>query len=91
MQLNTLEKLYLILRDGNKAQFGGELQMDEAVVDRLVAETMANPQVKAQVLEKMIRMRDPQGVYAQGGCIDTTREYPKSVSRDHCELVLPRV
>jgi quinolinate synthase len=31
MQLNTLEKLYLILRDGNKAQFGGELQMEEAL------------------------------------------------------------
>ncbi len=31
MQLNTLEKLYLILRDGNKAQFGGELQMDEVL------------------------------------------------------------
>jgi hypothetical protein len=78
-------------RHGVYTDAQGELQMDEAVVDRLVAETMANPQAKAQVLEKMIRMRDPQGVYAQGGCIDTTREYPKSVSRDHCELVLPRV
>jgi hypothetical protein len=37
----------------------------------------------------MLRMRDPKGVYAEGGCIDTTREYPKSVSREHCELVLP--
>lgn len=78
-------------RHGVYTDAQGELQMDEAVVDRLVAQTMANPQAKAQVLEKMIRMRDPQGVYAQGGCIDTTREYPKSVSRDHCELVLPRV
>ena len=78
-------------RHGVYTDTQGELQMDEAVVDRLVAETMANPQAKAQVLEKMIRMRDPQGVYAQGGCIDTTREYPKSVSRDHCELVLPKV
>jgi hypothetical protein len=78
-------------RHGVYTDAQGKLQMDEAVVDRLVAETMANPQAKAQVLEKMIRMRDPQGVYAQGGCIDTTREYPKSVSRDHCELVLPRV
>ena len=40
---------------------------------------------------RMLRMRDPKGVYAEGGCIDTTREYPKSVSRDHCELVLPRL
>jgi len=34
-------------------------------------------------------MRDPKGVYAQGGCIDTTREHPRSVSLDQCELVLP--
>ena len=48
-----------------------------------------DPAARAQVLERMVRMRDPKGVYAQGGCIDTTREYPRSVSPDHCELVLP--
>jgi hypothetical protein len=78
-------------RHGVYTDAQGKLQMDEAVVDRLVAQTLANPQAKAQVLEKMIRMRDPQGVYAQGGCIDTTREYPKGVSRDACELVLPQI
>ncbi|MBM3579836.1 MAG: quinolinate synthase NadA [Alphaproteobacteria bacterium] len=31
MKLNTLEKLYLVLRDGNKSEFGGELMMDEAL------------------------------------------------------------
>ncbi|MBU6140159.1 MAG: quinolinate synthase NadA [Proteobacteria bacterium] len=29
MQLNNLEKLYLVLRDGDKAKFGGELSMNE--------------------------------------------------------------
>lgn len=29
MQLNTLEKLYLVLRDGDKARFGGELFLPE--------------------------------------------------------------
>ena len=29
MQLNNLEKLYLVMKDGNKSQFGGELQLSE--------------------------------------------------------------
>lgn len=31
MQLNTLEKLYLVLKFGNKSPSGGELQLDEAL------------------------------------------------------------
>jgi hypothetical protein len=77
-------------KDGVYTDTQGELQMDETVVERLVAQTQANPEARARVLERMLRMRDPKGVYAQGGCIDTTREYPKNVSREHCELVLPR-
>ena len=77
-------------KDGVCTDTQGELQMDETVVERLVAQTQANPEARAHVLERMLRMRDPKGVYGQGGCIDTTREYPKNVSREHCELVLPR-
>jgi hypothetical protein len=77
-------------KDGAYTDAQGELQMDESVVEALVAQTEANPAARAQILERMLRMRDPKGVYAEGGCIDTTREYPKSVSREHCELVLPR-
>lgn len=77
-------------KDGVYTDAQGELQMDETVVERLVAQTQADPEAKARVLERTLRMRDPKGVYAQGGCIDTTREYPKDVSREHCELVLPR-
>ena len=76
-------------KDGVYTHAQGELQMDETVVERLVAQTQADPEAKARVLERMLRMRDPKGVYAEGGCIDTTREYPKSVSREHCDLVLP--
>jgi hypothetical protein len=76
-------------KDGVYTDAQGELQMDETVVERLVAQTQADPQARARVLERMLRMRDPKGVYAQGGCIDTTREYPKNVSREHCDLVLP--
>jgi hypothetical protein len=76
-------------KDGVYTDAQGELQMDETVVERLVAQTEADPEARARVLERMLRMRDPKGVYAQGGCIDTTREYPKSVSREHCDLLLP--
>lgn len=31
MQLNTLEKLYLVMKYGRKSGFGGELEMDEAL------------------------------------------------------------
>jgi hypothetical protein len=77
-------------KDGAYTDAQGELQMDESVVEARVAQTEANPSTRTQVLERMLRMRDPKGVYAEGGCIDTTREYPKSVSREHCELLLPR-
>ena len=77
-------------KDGVYTDAQGESQMDETVVERLVAQTQADPQARARVLERMLRMRDPKGVYAEGGCIDTTREYPKNVSREHCDLVLPR-
>lgn len=76
-------------KDGVYIDAQGELQMDETVVERLVAQTQADPEARARVLDRMLRMRDPKGVYAEGGCIDTTREYPKSVSREHCDLVLP--
>jgi hypothetical protein len=77
-------------QDGVYTDAQGELQMDESVVEAHVAQTQANPQTTAQVLERMLRMRDPKGVYGQGGCIDTTREYHRNVSHDHCEVVLPR-
>jgi hypothetical protein len=67
------------------------LQMDESVVKSCVAQTLSDPQVTCKVLERMFRMRDVQGIYNQGGCIDTTREYPRSVSQDNCELVLPKL
>lgn len=77
-------------KDGVYTDAQGTLQMNETAVEALVVQTQARPEARAQVLERMLRMRDPKGVYAKGGCLDSTREYPKSVSREHCELVLPR-
>lgn len=77
-------------RDGVYTDAQGLLQMDESVVEQAVARTLTDPQAIQTILDRMLRMRDAKGVYAEGGCLDTTRECPRSVSRDHCELVLPR-
>ncbi|HEX5338164.1 MAG TPA: hypothetical protein VFW53_06975, partial [Gallionella sp.] len=64
-------------RDGVYQDAGGNLQMDEAVVEERVRATMSNPAEVERILGLMMRLRDPQGVYADGGCIDTSREYPR--------------
>lgn len=76
-------------RDGVYTDPSGDLQMDECLVEHRAALTAADPCQARQVLNRMVRMRDPKGVYAEGGCIDTTREYPRGVSQESCELVLP--
>lgn len=76
-------------RHGAVLDSQGQLVMDESVVEQRVAQTECDPQARKQVLERMLKMRDPQGVYAEGGCIDATREHPRSVSREDCQLVLP--
>ena len=55
----------------------GELCMDEALVDSRVSGSMSNPDEIRFILGKMMRLRDPQGVYRAGGCIDASREYPR--------------
>lgn len=77
-------------RDGAQTTADGQLEMDEVRVARAVASTCDNPQAMLATLDHMMRLRDPQGVYAEGGCIDASREFPRSVSRHSCQLVLPR-
>lgn len=77
-------------RDGACTDCSGQLVMDEARVAQAVEVTRQDAVSMQTVLDGMMRLRDPQGVYAEGGCIDATREFPRSVSRHGCELVLPR-
>lgn len=67
----------------------GELQVDEAAVDARVAATLADPDELARVLDLMWRWREPRGVYVAGGCIDTTREYPRCACRGATRIDLP--
>ncbi len=61
-------------RDGS-----GELQIDERVVEACVGATRSDAEASARIVDLMLRYRDPQGVYADGGCIDTTRECPRHI------------
>lgn len=77
-------------RDGVKCDEKGVLSMDEEVVNTKVIESLTDPVKTFQILDLMSRYRDPSGIYKNGGCIDTTREYPRSVCMNFCEVVLPK-
>ena len=68
---------------------GGELRIDEDIVKALVQASMADPIELAKILELMLRLREPQGVYQSGGCIDASREYPRWVCPGSADMVLP--
>lgn len=68
---------------------GGELRVDEDKVADHVARTLADPEETARVLARMQRYRDGRGIYAEGGCIDSTREQIKWVCEETRDLVLP--
>jgi len=76
-------------RHGAHAGGAGRLAMDESVVEARAAATLADPAETARVLERMLRIRDPQGVYAEGGCIDATRECARWVRPGTSDIVLP--
>ncbi|MEK6257043.1 MAG: hypothetical protein AABP62_00365 [Planctomycetota bacterium] len=67
----------------------GELRIDESVVEARVQATLKNPVEVEQILQRMERLYDPAGVYAEGGCIDISREYPRWVCPGTTDLVLP--
>lgn len=76
-------------RNGSCQDRDGNLRMDEALVDEHVQASLNNPDEVRAILGQMVRWRDPQGVYAAGGCIDTSREYPRSVYPGATEFMLP--
>ena len=67
----------------------GELQIDEAKVAECVQQTMQQPHEVNRILNKMLRFREPAGVYVNGGCIDSSREYPRWVCPGTSDIVLP--
>ncbi|WP_454673902.1 hypothetical protein [Achromobacter pestifer] len=76
-------------RHGLSTDAAGKPYMDEQIVKDRVRQTLADPKATADVLARMTRIRDPQGVYEQGGCIDATRERVRWVRPGHADIVLP--
>ncbi|HEX5362952.1 MAG TPA: hypothetical protein VFW59_01665, partial [Gallionella sp.] len=67
----------------------GELKIDEAVVEQRVRSSLQDPAEVERILDIMLQLREPQGVYVDGGCIDTSREYPRWVCSGTSDLALP--
>ena len=67
----------------------GDPTMDENLVEKLVQQTRNDPRREAAVLARMMRWRDPQGVYAQGGCLDRSREHLRRVHPGSADLDIP--
>lgn len=76
-------------RDGYRCEAGGQPWIDEDIVAEHVRATLADPERKRAIMARMLRYRDPRGVYRDGGCMDTTREYPRRVCPGSPDLVLP--
>ena len=68
---------------------GSRIWMDESIVEARAAESLRHPEEVRQILDRMMRLRDPAGVYAQGGCIDASREAVRSLCPATFSLVLP--
>src|SRR5690606_41337251 len=75
-------------RDGLRKD-GARAWIDESVVEARVAETLADPERTSRILERMMRLRDPGGVYAEGGCIDASREALRCLLPGTWDLGLP--
>jgi hypothetical protein len=67
----------------------GVQMIDEAIVEARVQSTMQDAEAVSRILRDMLRLRDPSGVYRDGGCIDATRECVRWVRPGTADLTLP--
>ncbi|MDP1567771.1 MAG: hypothetical protein Q8L91_16155 [Polaromonas sp.] len=68
---------------------GGDTRMDEEKVETLVAATSLNANEAGRIQARMQRYREARGVYVDGGCLDTTREFARWVHPGTTDIVLP--
>ena len=76
-------------KDGAYVDVHGELRMNEAIVESCVSQSIKNPQAYKAIIERMMRYRDPKGIYEDGGCIDTSRESPRLVCVGTADIAIP--
>jgi hypothetical protein len=73
-------------RDGVFVGDDGEPQINEEIVESCVKQSLADPAKYQMIIDRMMRYRDPQGVYKDGGCIDASRESPRYVRPSTSDL-----
>ena len=76
-------------RNATSRDQAGKLIMNENIIEELASATMKNPDEISRILKEMMKYRVPLGTYENGGCIDTTREYPRYVCPGTSDIVLP--
>ncbi len=76
-------------RHGAYTDAQGDVRIDESIVEERVRATLSNPEEIQTIVTQMMRLREPCGVYVDGGCIDTSREYPRPVCQIPAEFALP--
>lgn len=77
-------------RHATYADATGELQIDENIVEARIADSLKDVNEVDRIQAQMQRYREGRGIYtAAGGCIDTTREYPRWVCPGTADMVLP--
>jgi len=68
---------------------GSRIWMDESIVEARAEESLRDPDEVQRILGLMMRLRDPAGVYAQGGCIDASREAVRNLCPGTLDIALP--
>lgn len=75
-------------RNGAYRDQAGQWQIDERMVEERVGRSMNDPAEVEKIVQEMLRLREPQGLFGNGGCIDTSREYPCCVCPDTSAMPL---
>lgn len=75
-------------RDGVYFDDSGVLKMNEDIVREKVEQTKQSPEQTRRIVERMMRYRDVRGVYAEGGCIDASRDVVRWVCPGSSDLTL---
>ncbi len=76
-------------RHGVAQDCTGKLIMDESIVEQRVEQSLRDPTEVSRIMKRMMRYRDPGGVYAQGGCIDATRESMRCLYPQTSDIIIP--
>ena len=69
----------------------GELTIDEDRVAAKVQDSRNDAGRSAAIAARMGRYRDPTGSFEDGGCIDTTREFPRQICTGSTQIALSQV